>query len=87
MRKACAIFICAIALAVPSTPSLARTANAGSNAEAAAPKANEPSATAGCRSYVQTPDGEWKPMPCQEVGAEAPASHKRASGKADTATH
>ena len=84
MRKACAIFAGSIAaLAVLATPALARTANATANA----PRADDPSAPAACHSYVQAADGEWKPMPCHEVGAEAPTQHKHAAGKADTETH
>jgi hypothetical protein len=84
MPKARAILAGSIAvLAVLATPALARTANATANA----PKADDASAPAACRSYVQAADGEWKPMPCHEVGAEAPTQHKHAAGTADTATH
>jgi hypothetical protein len=84
MRKAYAILAGSIAaLAVLTTPVLAKSANATANA----PKADDPSAPAACHSYVQTADGEWKPMPCHEVGTEAPTQHKHAAGTADTATH
>jgi|HubBroStandDraft_2_1064218.scaffolds.fasta_scaffold481125_2 hypothetical protein len=84
MRKACAILVGSVAtLAVLATPALARSANATT---AEAPKADDPSASPACHSYVQTPEGEWKPIPCQEVGAEARTPKKRTGGNVD-ATH
>ncbi len=83
MRKACAILVGSIAaLAVLATPSLAKSANATT---AEAPKAADPSAPPACQSYVQTPEGEWKPVPCQELGAEAPTPKKHAGGNANAA--
>ncbi len=80
MRKASAIILGSIAaLAVLATPVLARTSEA--------PKTDDKSTSPGCHSYVQTPDGEWKPMPCEEVGPEARTPHKPAAGSADNATH
>jgi hypothetical protein len=80
MRKACAILAGSIAtLAVLAAPALAKSVNATT---AEAPKADDPPA---CHSYVQTPEGEWKPAPCQEVGAEARTPKKHAGGNADAA--
>jgi hypothetical protein len=83
MRKACAILVGSIAtLAVLATPALAKSVNATT---AEAPKADDPSAPPACHSYVQTPEGEWKPAPCQELGAEARTPKKHAGGNADAA--
>ena len=83
MRNACAILAGSIAtLAVLATPVLAKSANATT---AEAPKADDPSASPACHSYVQTPEGEWKPAPCQEVGIETPTPKKHAGGNADAA--
>jgi hypothetical protein len=81
MRKACTLIMGTIAaLAVLATPVLARTADAQKTDD----KTTSPPA---CRSYEQTPEGEWKPIPCAEVGTEARTPRKPAAGNADATTH
>ena len=92
MRKAGAMLVGLIAalavIATPlATPALAKATNTSANATAEAPKANDASASPACQSYEQTPEGQWKPIPCQEVGAEAHAPKKRTGGRADAASH
>jgi hypothetical protein len=83
MRNACAILVGAIALAI-ATPVLAKSANA----TAEAPKAEEQAAPPACHSYVQTQDGDWKPVPCEEVGTETHTPpRKHAGGSADVTAH
>jgi hypothetical protein len=79
MRTASAIFAGSMAaLAVLTTPMLAKTSDAQ--------KTDDKSAASPCRAYEQTADGEWKPIPCQE-GSEARTQHKPPTGSADETTH
>jgi hypothetical protein len=78
-----AIIIAAMAaLPALATPALARKADAQKTETT-----EEQSSAPACHSYVQTPDGEWKPIPCAEVGAEARTQRKTPAGNADAATH
>ena len=78
MRIAAAIFACSMAaLAVLATPALARNSGAQST--------DDKSTATPCSSYEQELNGEWKPIPCQEVGGQT--QHKPSTGSADTATH
>jgi hypothetical protein len=81
MRIARAIVIASVT-ALLATPVLARNADAQKT-----DKTEEQSASPACHSYEQTPEGEWKPIPCAEVGAEAHAPRKPSAGSADTAAH
>jgi hypothetical protein len=83
MRIARAIVIAAMAtLPVLATPALARKADAQKTE-----KTEEQSSAPACHSYVQTPDGEWKPIPCAEVGAETRTPRTAPAGNADATTH
>ena len=83
MRKARTLIMGSIAaLAVLATPALARHADPQKT-----DKIEEQSSAPACRSYVQTPDGEWKPMPCAEIGTEARTPRKPAAGNADATPH
>jgi hypothetical protein len=80
MRTANAIFAGSMAvLAVLTTPALAKNSDAQ--------KTDDKSAASPCRAYEQTADGEWKPIPCQEVGSEARTQHKPSTGSTDETTH
>ncbi len=80
MRIASAIFAGSIAaLAALTAPALAKDSNA--------PKTGDQSASPACTSYEQTLDGEWRPVPCQELGSSAQTQHKPATGSTDNATH
>lgn len=59
------------ALAVVTTPVLAK------NSEA---QRNEEKPASSCSAYQQAPDGSWTRLPCQEAGAHAQAQtqHRRA---------
>jgi hypothetical protein len=79
MRIASAILAGSIAaLAVLTTPVLAKNSDAQ--------KTDGQSPLAPCTSYELT-GGEWKPIPCQEVGPGGQTQHKPSTGSADTATH
>jgi hypothetical protein len=67
------------ALAFLATPVLAKNADAQKTDNQSPPPA--------CHSYEQTPEGEWKPIPCAEVGTEARTPHKAPAGNADAAAH
>ncbi len=79
MRIARAILAGSIAaLAFVATPVLARNSDAQ--------KTDDKPAATPCHAYEQTADGEWKPIPCQEVGTETRKQHVRSAGSADEAT-
>jgi hypothetical protein len=80
MPIARAILTASIALAVLTAPALAKNSNS-------APRSDEPAAPPPCHSYEMTADGEWKPLPCQEVGAGAQTQHKSSGAAAGDATH
>jgi hypothetical protein len=82
MRTASAIIIGSItALAVLAAPALARTSDAKKTDD------KSTATEASCHSYEQTPEGEWKSIPCQEVGSPARPQQKSAAGKAETSMH
>jgi hypothetical protein len=66
------------ALAVLSAPALAKHSDA--------PKTEDQSASPTCHSYEQDPNGDWKPVPCQE-GPEGAAQRKSSPASADNAAH
>jgi hypothetical protein len=72
MRFARMIFFASIAaVAVLTTPALAKNPDAQ--------KTGEKSTSSSCQAYQQAPDGSWKPLPCQEIGAGAQTQHKSAT--------
>lgn len=80
MRIAKVIFAGSVAGAIAlATPVLARHSDAQKPAEEAASP---------CHAYEMGPDGAWRPKPCEEAGAPAPASRKSAahSGVDETQT-
>jgi hypothetical protein len=80
MRIAATILAGSIAaLAVLTAPVLARNSDAQ--------RAGDKSASAPCTSYEQILNGEWKPIPCQEVGPGGPTQHKPSTGSGNDATH
>lgn len=80
MRIASAIFAVAFAaLAVLAAPVQAKNSNA--------PKASDQAAAADCNAYEQAPNGEWRPVPCQEGGSSAQTQHKPPAGSSADATH
>jgi hypothetical protein len=80
MRIAAAIFACSIAaFPVLTAPVLARNSDAQ--------RTDGKSTAAPCTSYERVLNGEWKPIPCQEVGPGGPTQHKPSAGSADDATH
>ena len=80
MRIAATILAGSIAaLAVLTTPALARNSDTQ--------RTDDKSPAAPCTSYERILNGEWKPIPCQEVGPGGPTQHKPSTGSADTATH
>lgn len=82
MRTAAAIFIGSMAaLAVLATPVLAKTADIRKTDD------KSTAAEAPCHAYEETPGGEWKPVPCQELGSEARSQQRPATANTDNATH
>ena len=80
MRIITTIFLGSIAtLTVLTAPALARTSDAQ--------KTDNKPISSSCHSYVQNPDGSWKPLPCEEIGAEAKSRRKSATQGTDETTH
>ena len=80
MRKASAIFFGSMAaLAVLTTPVSA--------ASSGGQKSEEPSGSSPCRAYVQSSDGSWTAVPCEEIGAGAHSQHKSPGKNGDDASH
>jgi len=80
MRIAATILAGSIAaLAVLTTPVLARNADAQ--------RTDDKSTSAPCTSYERILNGEWIPIPCQEVGPGGPTQHKPTTGSGDDAKH
>jgi hypothetical protein len=78
MRIAAAILAGSMAaFAVLTTPALARNSDAQ--------RGDDKSAAAPCTSYEQVLNGEWKPIPCQEMGPNGQTQHKPSTG--NDATH
>jgi hypothetical protein len=78
MRIAPLIFTGFTALAVLTAPARAKNSHTQ--------KIDDPPASP-CQAYQQAPDGSWKSLPCQEMGAGAPQPHKSATRKTDQDTH
>ena len=74
MRMAKPTFIALMALALFATPVLARNtkAKAADTAEDASPA---------CSSYQLGADGNWEPLPCQELGPRSSPQQHRAPTK------
>jgi hypothetical protein len=74
MRLGQAIFFgAAAALLTLAAPTLARNSNSHTA------KATEAPATGSCHAYQQAADGSWTQLPCQEMGAKAPAQSHAAA--------
>ena len=68
MRMAKPVFIAFTAVAVLATPVFAKNTKAQ--------KADtEEDASPTCSSYQLGPDGNWAPLPCQEMGTHSPSKH------------
>jgi hypothetical protein len=80
MRIAAAILAGSMAaLAVLAAPALARNSDAQ--------RTDGKSTATPCTSYEQVLNGEWKPIPCQEVGPGGSTQHKPSAGSGDDTTH
>jgi hypothetical protein len=75
MRMAKPTFIALTALAVLATPVLARNTKAQKAADA------EENTSPTCSSYQLGADGNWEPLPCQELGTRSPSQQHRAPPK------
>ncbi len=74
MRMAKPTFIALMALALFATPVFARNtkAKAADTGEDASPT---------CSSYQLGPDGNWEPLPCQELGPRSSSQQHRTPSK------
>jgi hypothetical protein len=73
MRKASAIFFGSMAAMAVLTAPVAAASSGGQKSE-------EPSGSSPCRASVQSADGSWTPVPCQEIGAGA-RTQQRSPGR------
>jgi hypothetical protein len=79
MRVAKAPLIALVALAVLATPVFAKNTKAkGEPEEDASPP---------CFSYQLGPDGNWAPLPCQELGTNSSSQHRTPPKRHDEETH
>jgi len=69
MRMVKPTFIALTALAVLATPVFAKNTKA-QKADA------EENASPTCSSYQLGPDGNWAPLPCQELGTHSSSQHR-----------
>jgi hypothetical protein len=69
MQFASAAFIALTALAVLMTPVFAK------NTKVQKPETGE-DASPTCSSYQLGPDGNWAPLPCQELGPHSSQQHR-----------
>ena len=75
MRLGQALFLGSVAgLLTLAAPTLAR--NSGTAPHTV--KADEAATSAPCRAYQKAADGEWKQLPCQEMGSK-PQPHRSAT--------
>ena len=83
MRLGQAIFFgSAAALLTLAAPTLARNSSANSHTA----KATEAPAPSDCHAYQRAADGSWTQLPCQEMGAKAPAQPRSAAKSATEET-
>ena len=80
MQMAKPTFIALTALALLATPVLAKNTKA-QKAE------TEEDASPTCSSYQLGPDGNWAPLPCQEVGPHSSSQHRAPSRSHDQEEH
>jgi hypothetical protein len=79
MRKASAIFFGSMAALAVLTAPVAAASSGGQKSE-------EPSGSSPCRAYVQSADGSWTPVPCQEIGAGARTQQRSPGRNGDDAS-
>lgn len=79
MRMATPTFIALAALALLTTPALAK--------DAKAQKADSDDASPSCHSYQLSPDGNWAQLPCQELGTHSSSQHRAPSKSHDAEAH
>jgi hypothetical protein len=68
MRLAKPIFIALASLALFATPLFAKNAKGQ--------KADAEDTSPPCSSYQLGPDGNWVPLPCQELGTHSSSQHR-----------
>jgi ABC-type phosphate transport system substrate-binding protein len=79
MPIARSIFVGAVAaLAVLGAPAMANNSNPQ--------KVDDKPASSSCDANELAADGSWTRIPCQELGASGPTTHKSAARKADKDT-
>ena len=71
MRMARPTFIALASLTLLATPLYAE--------DAKAPKADAADASSTCSSYQLGADGNWQPLPCQELGTQSSSGHRERS--------
>jgi hypothetical protein len=79
MWKASAILFGSMAALAVLTAPVAAASSGGQKSE-------EPSGSSPCRAYVQSADGSWTPVPCQEIGAGARTQQRSPGRNGDDAS-
>jgi len=79
MRIAKKIFVGSLAVLVSvAAPALAKNSDSQ--------KTDDKPASSSCQAYQQAPDGSWTPLPCGEMGVNAPTPQKNTARGTDQRT-